>query len=202
MWLVQMSILKEEIAKTVMKNTIKFKLIIFSLLISSNSFGQLYATQNGETTFFSETPVENISAINKTVGAILNTATNDVAVSMKMTAFDFPNKLMQEHFNENYMESEKFPTGTFKGKILETIDYSKNGSYDVTAKGQLTLHGVTQARDMKGKLTIENQKINFVCSFDIKLTDYKIDVPKLVFAKIAEVISVKTKYAFMPYLKK
>jgi len=183
-----------------MKKTIK--LLIFSLLMSSNSFGQLYATQNGETSFFSETPVKNISASNKTVGAILNTATNEVAVSMKMTAFDFPNKLMQEHFNENYMESEKFPTGTFKGKIIEVVDYTKNGTYDVTAKGQLSLHGLTQDRDLKGKLTVDNQKINFVCNFDIKLSDYKIDVPKLVFAKIAEVISVKTKYTFTPYLKK
>jgi polyisoprenoid-binding protein YceI len=185
-----------------MKNTIKLNLIMFSFLISINSFGQLYATQNAEVNFFSETPVENISATNKSVGAILNTATNEMAVSMKMTAFDFPNKLMQEHFNENYMESEKFPTGTFKGKIIEVIDYLKNGTYDVTAKGQLTFHGVTQTRDLKGKLIIENQKINLVCNFDIKLVDYKIDVPKLVFAKIAEVISVKTRYAFTPYLKK
>lgn len=183
-----------------MKNV--FKLLIFSILISSESFGQLYATQSGETNFFSETPVENISAVNKTVGAVLNIATNEVAVSMKMSAFDFPNKLMQEHFNENYMESEKFPTSIFKGKILEPIDYTKNGTYDITAKGQLTLHGVTQARDLKGKLTVDNQKISLACNFDIKLIDHKIDVPKLVFAKIAEVISVKSKYAFTPYKKK
>jgi YceI-like domain len=178
------------------------KLLIISLLVSTKSFGQLYSTQAGETSFFSETPMENISGINKTVGAFINTATSEVAVSMKMTAFDFPNKLMQEHFNENYMESEKFPTGSFKGKIVEAIDFTKNGTYDVTAKGQLTLHGVTQARDLKGKLTIENQKISLVCNFDVKLVDHKIDVPKLVFAKIAEVISVKAKYAFTPYVKK
>ena len=100
------------------------------------------------------------------------------------------------------MESEKFPTGIFKGKIVDAIDYTKNGTYDVTAKGQLTLHGVTQARDLKGKLTVDNQKINLVCSFDVRLTDHKIEVPKLVFAKIAEVITVKSKYAFTPYTKK
>ena len=183
-----------------MKNILK--VLILSILISSKSFGQLYATQSGETNFFSETLVENISAVNKTVGAILNTSTNEVAVSMKMSAFNFPNKLMQEHFNENYMESEKFPTGIFKGKILEPIDYTKNGTYDITAKGQLTLHGVTQARDLKGKLTVDNQKIGLTCNFDVKLVDHKIDVPKLVFAKIAEVIAVKSKYAFTPYIKK
>ncbi len=178
------------------------KLLLISLLVSSKSFGQMYVTQVGETSFFSETPAENISALNKTVGAIINTTTNEIAVSMKMSAFEFPNKLMQEHFNENYMESEKYPMGTFKGKIIEPIDYTKNGTYDVTAKGQLTIHGVTLPRDLKGKLTVENQKISLISNFDIKLVDHKIDIPKIVFTKIAEVISVKTKYNFIPYVKK
>lgn len=178
------------------------KLLLISLLISSKSFGQLYVTQAGETSFFSETPVENIVAVNKTVGAIINTSTNEIAVSMKMTAFEFPNKLMQEHFNENYMESEKYPMGTFKGKIVEPIDYTKNGIYDVTARGQLTIHGVTIPRDLKGKLTVENQKISLISNFEVKLVDHKIDIPKIVFAKIAEVISVKINYAFSPYVKK
>ena len=177
-------------------------LLLIGLLISSKSFGQLYSTQTGETSFFSETPIENINALNKTVGAIINTATNEIVVSMKMSAFEFPNKLMQEHFNENYMESEKFPMGTFKGRIIEPIDYTKNGIYDVTAKGQLNIHGVTLPRDLKGKLIIENQKISLISNFDVKLSDHKIDIPKIVFAKIAEVISVKTKYNFIPYLKK
>lgn len=183
-----------------MKNS--FKLLIFSILISSKSFGQLYATQVGETSFFSETPLENISAVNKTVGAILNTANNELAVSMKISAFNFPNKLMQEHFNENYMESEKFPTGVFKGKIKENVDYTKDGKYDVTAKGQLTLHGVIQTRDLKGIISIDNQKISLVCNFDVKLVDHKIDVPKIVFAKISDNIAVKSKFVFTPYVKK
>ncbi len=183
-----------------MKNILK--LLLISCLASNATFGQLYSTQSGETSFFSETPMENISGLNKMVGAIINTSTNDIAVSMKMSAFDFPNKLMQEHFNENYMESGKYPTGIFKGKIVDAIDYTKNGTYDVTAKGQLTLHGVTQTREVKGKMTIENQKITLVSNFDVKLVDHKIEVPKLVFAKIAEVIAVKLKYTFIPYVKK
>ena len=183
-----------------MKKILKY--LFISCLTSSTTFGQLYSTQSGETSFFSETPMENISGLNKTVGAILNTSTNEIAVSMKMSAFDFSNKLMKEHFNENYMESNKFPTGVFKGKIIEVIDFTKNGSYDVTAKGQLTLHGVTQARELKGKVTVETQKITLVSNFDIKLVDHKIEVPKLVFTKIAEVIAVKSKYTFVPYMKK
>ena len=183
-----------------MKNIIK--LFVITCLTSSTTFGQLFSTQSGETSFFSETPIENISGVNKTVGAILNTSTKEIAVSMKMTSFDFPNKLMQEHFNENYMESGKFPTGIFKGKIVEDVDFTKNGIYDVIAKGQLTLHGVTQARELKGKLTVENQKITLTSNFDVKLVDHKIEVPKLVFSKIAEVIAVKAKYIFSPYIKK
>jgi hypothetical protein len=183
-----------------MKNFIK--LFIITCLTSSTTYGQLFSTQSGETSFFSETPVENISGVNKTVGAILNTSTKEIAASMKMTAFDFPNKLMQEHFNENYIESDKFPTGIFKGKIVEDIDFSKSGTYDVTAKGQLTLHGVTQAREIKGKLIVDNQKITLTSNFDVKLVDHKIDVPKLVFSKIAEVIAVKSKYILIPYIKK
>ena len=121
---------------------------------------------------------------------------------MKMSAFDFPNKLMQEHFNENYMESAKFPVSTFTGKILEAIDFTKNGTYEVTAQGQLTVHGVAQPRDLKGKLIIDNQKIYLTSNFEVKLVNHKIDVPKLVFVKIAEIISVKSKYTFTPYVKK
>lgn len=192
--------MKMQISETVMKRIVK--ILMINLLMTNQLYSQLYSTQTGETNFFSETPVENISAINKTVGAILNTANNEIAVSMKMTAFDFPNKLMQEHFNENYMESEKFPAGSFKGKIVEVVDFTKNGSYDVTARGFLTLHGIAQPRDLKGKLTIDNQKISLSCNFDVKLVDHKIDVPKLVFAKIAEVITVKSKYTFAAYTKK
>ncbi len=173
--------------------------LIIQALLAIPSFGQLFSTQTGEISFFSETPVENISAINKSAGAVLNTATNEIAVSSKISAFDFSNKLMQEHFNENYMESEKYPTSIFRGKIVETVDYTKDGTYNVTAKGQLIIHGVAQPRELKGVLVIENKKINLTSNFDVRLTDHKIDVPKLVFTKIAEVISVKSKYSLTPY---
>ncbi|MFC0185120.1 YceI-like domain-containing protein [Pseudarcicella hirudinis] len=177
-------------------------LISTMLLISTQSFGQLYATQSGETSFFSSTPVEDISAVSKTVGCILNTSNGEVAVSMQMSSFDFPNNLMQEHFNESYIESDTYPTATFTGKILETINYTKNGSYPVTARGKFTVHGVTMDRDLKGVITVENQRITLTSNFDVKVADHKIEVPKLVFAKIAEVITVKNKYVLAPYVKK
>jgi polyisoprenoid-binding protein YceI len=110
--------------------------------------------------------------------------------------------LMQEHFNENYLESEKFPTASFKGKINETIDFTKPGSYDVSATGTFTLHGVAKPRTIKGKLTVEAQKLTLMSDFDVALTDHKIDVPQLVFVKVAQVIKVKNKFVFLPYQKK
>jgi len=162
----------------------------------------VYAQQNqwicrtGETSFFSETPLENIAALNKNVASIIDFSKGEIAVRMTMTEFKFQNHLMEEHFNENYMESEKFPTGTFKGKIQEVIDVTKNGTYDISAKGQLTMHGVTKERLMKGKLTINNGQLTLVTNFDVALKDHKIEIPTLVMAKIAEVITVKNKFTF------
>lgn len=162
----------------------------------------LYSTNNGETNFFSETPVENITAVNKNGQAILNVTNGDLVVQMNIKQFDFPNKLMQEHFNENYLESDKFPKAVFKGKLNETIDFTKNGTYDASATGDFTVHGVTQKRTLKGKLTVSQGKIDLVTDFDVALTDHKIEVPKIVFVKIAQVIKVKNKYSLAPYVAK
>jgi hypothetical protein len=134
--------------------TILLFLATYIAAILSLQAQNLFSTGNGETTFYSETPVEDITAINKLGQSILNTTTNDIVVQMNMKQFDFPNKLMQEHFNENYIESDKYPKAVFKGKINEKIDFTKNGTYDISATGDFTLHGVTKARTLKGKLTV------------------------------------------------
>ena len=177
-----------------MKNIIKTLLI--SLFFAVNTEAQNYICRDGETSFFSETPLENIAALNKTVTSVLNTATNEIAVKMVMTEFKFKNHLMEEHFNENYMESSKFPNGIFKGKINETIDWKKNGTFDVSAKGMLIMHGVSKERLLKGKVTIKGEEITLLCDFNIPLSDHKIDVPKLVIAKIADNVAVKNKFIF------
>lgn len=169
---------------------------ILLVFISFSSFSQLYIAKAGETGFYSETPLENIAALNKQVTAAIKVETGDVAVKMQMTQFQFPNKLMQEHFNENYMESSKYPIGTFTGKIQEKIDFKKDGIYDITAKGIFTIHGVKQDRTIAGKLTVKGSSLTLVANFDVKLTDHKIDVPTIVIAKIAETISVKNTFIF------
>ena len=114
----------------------------------------MFATNSGQTDFFSETPVQNIEAINKSGQCIINTNTGEVVVRMAIKQFDFPNKLMQEHFNENYLESDKYPAATFKAKLNEKIDFSKDGSYDVTSTGAFKIHDVGKERTIKGKLDV------------------------------------------------
>ena len=172
-----------------MKNTILLAL----LFIGFQSKAQLFMTTNGEVSIFSKTPMENIDAVNKSVSSIINTATNEVAVQMRITNFVFPNKLMQEHFNENYLESEKFPSATFKGKIKETVDLTVAGTYPITASGTATIHGVTRPIDLKGTIISTGTSLALTCAFEVKLVDYKVDIPKIVFAKIAEVIKVSSK---------
>lgn len=168
-------------------------LLIALLIIGFQSKAQLYMTTNGEVSFFSKTPLEDIDAVNKSVSSIINTTTNEVAVQMRVTNFVFPNKLMQEHFNENYLESEKFPSATFKGKIKESVDLTVAGTYLITAAGSATIHGVTRPIELKGTIVSTGSSLALTCAFEVKLVDYKIDIPKIVFAKIAEVIKVSSK---------
>ncbi len=115
-----------------------------------------------------------------------------------MWLFIFPNKLMEEHFNENYIESEKYPNSTFKGKFQEVIDFKKEGVYEVSAKGILEMHGVKQERVIKGKLTVGKDQLTFVVNFDVKLVDHKIEIPTLVMTKIAESLTIKNRFVFTP----
>lgn len=177
---------------------------MFSIaLLSGNAFAQggMFATTTGNTSFSASTPLEDINAENKKSQAILNTANNEIAIRMNMRDFVFPNKLMQEHFNENYIESVKYPTATFSGKVDKAPDYTKDGQYDVSATGKFTVHGVTKQRTITGKMKIEGGKITITSDFQVPLTDHNIEVPKVVFVKIAQIISVKAQYVLAPYKK-
>jgi polyisoprenoid-binding protein YceI len=176
------------------------KILLFALLIIGfQSKAQLFMTSTGEVSFFSKTPMEDIDAVNKSVSSIINTATNEVAVQMRITNFVFPNKLMQEHFNENYLESEKYPSATFKGKIKESVNLTVAGTYPISASGTATIHGVTRPIDLKGTIVSTGSTLALTCQFEVKLIDYNVKIPKIVFAKIAEVIKVSSK---MTYSKK
>ena len=167
-------------------------------IIAQNS---IYSTTSGEVNFFSKAPLEDIDAKNNQVISLLNTANNEIVVRIPVLGFQFRNKLMQEHFNENYLESEKFTHASFKGKVNESLDYQKAGTYDISATGILNIHGVNQKRTLKGKLTISDNSISLVTNFTVMLADHKIKIPTLVFNKIAETIAVSTTFNYSPYKK-
>ncbi|MDA0315725.1 MAG: YceI family protein [Bacteroidetes bacterium] len=176
-----------------MKKSILF-FTFFLLLGNGLSFGQtLFRTSVGEISFYSRTPALDIEALNKKAGAILNASTRELAIQMKITDFQFPNKLMQEHFNENYLESERYPTAKFSGKIKEEIDLSKPGTHPVTAGGNLTIHGVTKPVTVKGSIVVTATELKINFTFKVRTEDHQIKIPTLVFYKIAEVIEVSGK---------
>lgn len=176
-------------------------MICFLTSMSSALFSQtLFMTRSGQISFFSKTSVENIDAVNNEVTSILNTGTGEVVFAVLVKSFRFEKALMEEHFNENYMESDKFPKATFQGKItnLASIDFAKDGSYPVTIQGDLTLHNVKQPVNASGQLEVGNGKLILKGNFIVTLADYKIEVPSLVTEKISKTIDIRVNCNYEP----
>ena len=181
-----------------MKNLI---LIYLAVLISNSLLAQdKFITQTGYTKFFSSAPLEDIEAHNNKVQSVIDFAKQEVVVSMDMKAFEFDKSLMREHFNENYVESEKFPKAIFKGTFSNgsTIDPTKDGEYAVTVEGTMTIHGVTQPITTKGTIIGNGSKINAQTKFMVKVADHDIDIPKIVFHNIAEEVEVTVDLKYDP----
>ena len=179
-------------------------LLSFVLVLSAAGLmnAQIFLAKTCEISFFSSSPLENIAATNKAAKPIVNTSTGDIQVKIPILSFKFEKPLMEEHFNENYMETEKFPNAVFKGKINETIDYSKEGEYKVTVKGNLDMHGVTKEVSLEGTLTVKGGQITLKCKFMVHIADYKIKVPSLYVKNIAEDVEVKLDAMLDPFQKK
>jgi polyisoprenoid-binding protein YceI len=142
--------------------------------------------------------MENIDAKNNQVMSVINTQTGDLQFSVLIKAFQFQKALMEEHFNENYMESNKFPKATFKGVVADVskIDFAKDGSYNVTVSGEMTIHGITNTVTAPGVINIRNGIPYASSKFRIKLKDYGISVPKIVKDNIAETIDITVNSAY------
>lgn len=176
-----------------------FLLIMVGMFTKADA--QIYMAKTCDITFLSPTSVENITAVNKAAKPLLNTATGDLQIKIPIMAFVFEKPLMQEHFNENYMETEKFPNAFFKGKINDKIDYTKNGEYKVTASGKLTIHGVDKDRNIEGVLTVKDGQILLNSTFRIKFADHGIEIPSLQSTVIPEDTEVKVNAALEPFKK-
>jgi hypothetical protein len=170
--------------------------IIFILLailtVNFSGISQKIYTKNGAITFFSKATLENISAENNQVMSILTLPTGELQFSVLIKSFHFKKSLMEEHFNENYMESDKYPKATFKGKIndLSKVNFATDGVYTVQVSGVLNLHGITNKTSTTGSIIVKSGAITATSKFQLKLADYKISIPKIVKDNISEVIDV------------
>ncbi|WP_236974020.1 YceI family protein [Membranihabitans maritimus] len=175
-------------------------LICICLLFSIIGFSQeRYITKQGYISFYSHTPVEDIKAENNQVLSIVDLSTGNVAVTLLMKSFEFEKALMQEHFNENYVESDKYPKASFEGEIqnLKEILDGENGVAAIT--GDLTVHGITKPITMEGKLKITDDAVNFDGSFMVTVADYEINIPSVVARNIAKEVEVTCKLEHTPY---
>jgi polyisoprenoid-binding protein YceI len=174
------------------------------VLLVSGSQAQIYKAKDGFTniSFFSSSPLEDITAANKGGVIVLNTANGDIQVRLSIINFKFKNALMEEHFNENYMETDKYPNAIFKGRINEKIDWSKDGETKVTVTGKMEMHGVTKDETYEGIVTKKGDDILITTKFKVKLVDYKIKVPSLYVKNIAEIVDVDVNSTLEPFQKK
>ena len=171
----------------------KFWLLFFlSVMLSNNSVKAQtsYTSKEIKVNIFSTTPLEDIKAQALNVVSVIIPKSKQVVFQIPIKSFVFSRSLMQEHFNESYMESDKYPISSFRGNIIENIDFKKDGIYTVNVKGILTMHGIPKERQIKGVIMIKDGKPSVNTTFNVACADHEIKIPSVVFKKIAEVISV------------
>jgi polyisoprenoid-binding protein YceI len=151
-----------------------------------------FFTKTGQVNFFSKASLEDIEAKNKTVTAVLDSKSGAMQFAIQMKGFEFEKQLMQQHFNENYVESDKFPKAEFKGTIVNNsdINYDKEGTYPAKVKGKLTIHGVTQDIETNGTVKVDGENLKLESAFNILLSDYDIKIPSVVKEKISNSIKI------------
>ncbi len=153
---------------------------------------QKYITKNGYIGFFSHTPVEDIKADNNQVATVLDISTGELVFQVLIKSFKFQKALMEVHFNENYLESDKFPKSTFTGRItnLTEVDFSKNGTFDVNVEGDLNIHGISKKMAAKGSLEVVDGGINASSKFTLIPEEFNVRIPSVVRNNIAKTIEV------------
>lgn len=179
----------------------KFRLIL--LLLAAIATGQamaqdIYICRNATISFFSSAPIEDISAKTDKAVSAINMKTGAVYFKVPIRTFIFPKSLMQEHFNTDYLESDKFPFAEFKGKLLNFSQPAADGTYPVTVEGSLTIHGVAKDYREPATLVIKDGKVTAFTDFKVHIADHHIKVPELMFKNIAEVVDVKVHAAYSP----
>jgi polyisoprenoid-binding protein YceI len=173
-------------------------LLVAVFFIVHNAFSQKYFTRSANINFHSVTPLEDINATSNQATAVFDAETGEMAWAVLMKSFQFKKALMQEHFNENYVESDDFPKATFKGKIVDYTPAKIKNNQDVEVEGEMNLHGVTKPFKSKGTIKVVNGDLVFVSAFTMRPEDYNIIIPQLVRDKIAKVMDVKVEAKCSP----
>jgi hypothetical protein len=168
----------------------KLLVIVLVAITATNAQAQKYLTRTGKIYFnaTAKNSPEKIEAVNNEVAAILNGASGEFIFQVPIKSFKFERELMEQHYNENYMESSKFPKSEFRGKIANpsAVDYSKDGTYNVTVSGELNMHGVANAVSAPGTVTVKGKDATAKAKFTVKLADYKIVVPAIAAEKVGK----------------
>lgn len=170
-----------------------FSILLFFILFTGPDIcysQEYFQTTDAKTKFYSSAPVEDIEAISNEGISVINTKTGEISFQIKIRSYQFRKALMQEHFNENYMESHKYPNAVFKGKILDTIDLSSREEQEVTIKGILDVHGVKKERTIPVTMVINNGELYLTSQFDVACKEHNIKIPKIFWTNIAEVVQV------------
>lgn len=151
----------------------------------------IFELNDGQVAFTSDAPLELIEAKSTTLRGLIDAGKRTFAFSIPITSFEgFNGPLQRVHFHENYLESGRFPTATFLGKIIESVDLTEDGEYTLRAKGKLTIHGIERERIIKSLVTVADGQLSISSSFTVLLRDHDIEIPRIVFQKIAEEIVV------------
>ncbi len=182
----------------------KLEFILFTILFLSFTSllaqaGKILSVRSGKISFQSEASFETIKASSNDIKGLLEIEKKLFAFQVRMESFEgFNSSLQKEHFNENYIESNKFPEAAFSGKIIEDVDLTKDGNYTIRAKGNFTVHGVSQERIIKSDVTVKNGRISLKSAFSVLLEDHNIPIPKVVKDKLSSEINVQVNCLLEP----
>ncbi len=174
-----------------MKILVLLSFISLRLISAFSQGNEIFIIRKGSISFISDAPMESIRGSSLKLQGMINASNRTFAFSVSNnTILGFNSQLQQEHFYENYIQGDKYPASSFAGKIIEQIDFSRDGEYTIRAKGFLIIHGVSKERIIKSSLQIKNGTLIVKAHFTILLEDHSIKIPRIVFQKIANEISI------------
>jgi polyisoprenoid-binding protein YceI len=159
----------------------------------------LYLSKNVRIALYSHALIEDIKAETSSGISVFNTTTGELNFSVNISSLKFDKAFMQQHFNSDYMESDKYPKAIFRGRLLEHVDITKDGVYHVNAAGEFTAHGVTRTRTIPGILTIKNGVVSMSSEFMVNCADHHVDIPQILFYHIAESVKISVSAIYNPY---